>query len=61
MKEGKRNLVIKFLREDRNGPPVRWKLVGGSPTKVSCPQLHAKGNGVAMDELVLSVEGITLE
>jgi phage tail-like protein len=61
-KDAKRTLVIKLLGEDRKAPVVRWKLTGAVPAKWTGPTLSAKGGGdVAMEELVLSVEGLTQE
>jgi phage tail-like protein len=58
----KRNIVIRLLSEDRKKSAVSWRLVGAVPVKWTGPTLSAKGGGeVAMEELVLSVEMVTLE
>ncbi|HIJ89118.1 MAG TPA: phage tail protein [Desulfuromonadales bacterium] len=57
-----RNIVIRMLSEDRKKSAVSWKLVGAVPAKWTGPALSATGGGdVAMEELVLSVEMVTLE
>ena len=57
----KRNVTITLLDESRT-PVQKWKLSGVLPKKYVGPTLAAKGGGeVAMEELVLSVEGLDLE
>lgn len=57
----KRNVTITLLDESRN-PVQVWRLQGVTPLKWTGPTLAAKGGGdVAMEELVLSVEGLDTE
>jgi phage tail-like protein len=57
----KRNAVI-TLRDEAGSPVQSWILRGVVPMKFTGPTLAAKGGGdVAMEELVLSVEGLDLE
>ena len=59
--KAKRTVVITLLDESRN-PVQKWKLAGACPLKLTGPTLAAKGGGdVAMEELVLSVEGLETE
>ena len=56
--EAKKNVVVRLLDEQRQ-PVQAWTLQGVTPMKYTGPTLAAKGGGdVAMEELVLSVEGI---
>jgi phage tail-like protein len=57
----KRSVVITMLSEA--GEPVQsWRLLGVAPMKYTGPTLAAKGGGdVAMEELVLSAEGLDFE
>ena len=58
--EGKPNAII-TLRDEAGQPVQRWKLNRVLPMKYTGPTLAAKGGGdVAMEELVLSVEGIEI-
>lgn len=59
--QAKRDVLITL--RDETGKPVRaWKLQGVLPLKYTGPTLAAKGGGdVAMEELVLSAEGIEAE
>ena len=56
----KREVVITL--QDESGKPVQsWKLRGVVPMKYTGPTLTGKGGGdVAMEELVLSAEGLIL-
>jgi phage tail-like protein len=57
----KRTVVITMLDEARN-PVMAWSLLRVFPMKYAGPTLAAKGGGdVAMEELVLSVEGLEFE
>jgi phage tail-like protein len=38
---------------------VRWSFVNAWPTKFELPAFNAKGNDVAIETLVLAVEGLT--
>jgi phage tail-like protein len=58
---GKKTVVVRLLDEERN-PVQSWTLRGVTPMKYTGPTLAAKGGtDVAMEELVLSVEGIDFE
>ena len=60
--KAKRTVVIHMLDESRNGPVATWRLQGAMPLKYTGPTLAGKGGGdVAMEELVLSVEGYLAE
>jgi phage tail-like protein len=57
----KRQVVITLLDEAAN-PVQTWKLAGVVPLKYTGPTLQAKGGtDAAMEELVLSAEGIEIE
>jgi phage tail-like protein len=56
-----KNVVITLLDEAQSAVQS-WKLRGVVPMKYTGPTLAAKGGGdVAMEELVLSAEGIEIE
>jgi phage tail-like protein len=58
---GKKTVVVRLLDEERN-PVQSWTLRGVTPMKYTGPTLAAKGGtDVAMEELVLSGEGIDFE
>ena len=58
---GQKNVSITLLDEARN-PVQTWKLRNVIPMKYTGPTLAAKGGGdVAMEELVLSAEGLEVE
>lgn len=60
--KAKRTVVIHLLDESRSGPVMTWRLLGAMPLKYTGPTLAGKGGGdVAMEELVLSVEGYLVE
>jgi phage tail-like protein len=55
------DVSVTLLDEARN-PVQTWKLRGVIPMKYTGPTLAAKGGGdVAMEELVLSAEGLEVE
>ncbi len=57
----KKTVVVTLLDETR-APVQRWMLRSVAPSKYTGPTLAAKGGGdVAMEELVLSIEGIDIE
>jgi phage tail-like protein len=59
--DGQRDVVI-TLRDEAGEDQMRWLLHGVVPTKWTGPTLAAKGGGdVAMEELVLSAEGLEYE
>ena len=50
------------LRDEEGNAVQTWELLGVVPTKLTGPTLAAKGGGdVAMEEIVLSAEGMNLE
>jgi phage tail-like protein len=58
--KAKRDVFISL--KDETGAVVRtWKLQGVVPLKYTGPTLAGKGGEVAMEELVLSSEGIEIE
>jgi phage tail-like protein len=60
--KAKRTVVIQLQDESRSGPVATWRLQGAMPLKYTGPTLAGKGGGdVAMEELVLSVEGYVVE
>jgi phage tail-like protein len=57
----KREVVI-TLRDETSNPVEKYRLRGVVPLKYTGPTLSAKGAGdVAMEEIVLSVEGYEIE
>ena len=59
--KAKRTVVI-TLRDEAGTPVQKWTLSGVAPMKYTGPTLAAKGGGdVAMEEIVLSVEGLESE
>jgi phage tail-like protein len=60
--KAKRTVSVMLMDEARSGPVATWKLQGAMPLKYTGPTLAAKGGGdVAMEELVLSCEGYSVE
>jgi phage tail-like protein len=58
--KAKRDVTITL--KDETGAPVRvWKLSAVAPLKYTGPTLAGKGGEIAMEELVLSCEGIVSE
>ncbi|MET1254244.1 phage tail protein [Aliikangiella maris] len=58
--EGQRDISITLMDESHENAVSRWVLHAAVPTKYSGPSLNAKGGSdVAMEELVLSAEGIS--
>jgi phage tail-like protein len=58
--QAKRDVTI--ILRDETGQPVRtWKLQAVLPLKYTGPTLAGKGGDVAMEELVLSCEGLEVE
>lgn len=56
--EQARREVTILLRDEKGAPVHRWTLRQARPLKHTGPPLSAKGTDVAMEELVLSCEGI---
>jgi phage tail-like protein len=58
--KARRNVTVTL--RDETGVPVRvWKLQNVVPLKYTGPTLAGKGGDVAMEELVLSAEGLQVE
>ncbi len=58
--KAQRNVVITL--NDETGSPVRsWKLQNVIPLKYTGPTLAGKGGDVAIEEIVLSAEGLVIE
>ena len=53
-----RTVTIQLLGEDRTSVVRSWKLLRARIVKYDPASLNAKGNDVAMEELVLSCEGL---
>jgi len=53
------NAVI-ILRNEAGNPVQTWKLINAKPMRYTGPTLSGNGNEVAMEELVLSSEGIEI-
>jgi len=53
-----RTVTIQLLGEDRTSVVRSWKLLRARIVKYDPASLKAKGNDVAMEELVLSCEGL---
>lgn len=56
----RRDVVITLLDESHQ-PIIRWKVNNSFPVKLTGPVLIANSNSVAMEELELAHEGITVE
>ncbi len=56
----RRDITISLLNEDHD-PVVVWKVKNAWPTKVTSTDLNSTGNEVAIETLVLSHEGLTMD
>lgn len=57
----KRNVSI-TLKDEVGNPVLKWRLINARPMKWTGPTLAAKGaSDVAMEELVLSSEGVEMD
>ncbi len=56
----RRNITISLLNENHE-PVVVWKVQNAFPVKYSGPVLESNGSDVAIETLVLTHEGITVE
>lgn len=57
-----RTVTVSLQDEAHDGPVMTWKLTNGRPIRYTMPSLNAKtGTDVAIEELVLSVEDLTIE
>jgi len=57
----RRNVTIRLLNEDQSDVVFTWRLARAWPVKYVVPSLNATGNDVAIEELVLTCEGIDVE
>lgn len=57
----RRTVTIRLMSEDRSGAVFTWRLVNAWPVKYVVPSLNATGSDVAIEELVLTCEGIDVE
>lgn len=56
----RRDITISLLNENHE-PAVVWKVKNAWPTKVTSTNLSSTGNEVAIETLVLTHEGLTME
>ena len=56
----RRDVTISLLNENHE-PVMTWKIANAWPTKVTSPGLKGDGNEVAVEELELAHEGVTIE
>jgi phage tail-like protein len=56
----RRDITISLLNESHD-PIVVWKVKNAWPTKVTSTDLNASGNETAIETLVLTHEGLTME
>ncbi|MDH3249965.1 MAG: phage tail protein [Acidimicrobiia bacterium] len=56
-----RTVTIELLSEDRQSVASVWKLTNARPMKYTGPQLTGTGTDVAVEELVLACEGVSME
>ena len=56
----RKSLTISLLDES-DAPAMVWKVANAFPVKVSGTDLKAEGNEVAIDEIEIAHEGITVE
>jgi phage tail-like protein len=60
--KAKKNITIQLRDESGANTVMTWKLANARPTKFTGPSLNAKtGTDVAIEELVLSCENLTIE
>jgi phage tail-like protein len=56
----RRDITISLLNE-KHEPVVVWKVKNAWPTKVTSTDLNASGNETAVETLVVTHEGLTME
>ena len=56
----RRDITISLLNEE-HVPVVVWKIKNAWPTKVTSTDLNSTGNDVAVEKLVVTHEGLTME
>jgi phage tail-like protein len=59
--KGAKSVKIELLAEDRSGPVLSWKLTNARIMRQTCGPMAAKGNDVAIEEMVLSSERFEME
>lgn len=57
----KRRAVTISLLDEEGNPTMVWKLANAWPTKITGVSLKSDGNDVAMEQLDLAHEGLTIE
>jgi phage tail-like protein len=58
----KRSVTIQLQSEDKAATVMTWRLTNARPMRYTAPTFNAKtGTDVAMEELVLSCEDLTIE
>ena len=57
MKDARRTLAI-ILQDEEGNPAARWEFREAWPSKYNAPDLSAKGNDVAIEELEIVHEGM---
>jgi phage tail-like protein len=57
MKDARRSLAI-ILQDEEGNPAARWEFREAWPSKYDAPDLSAKGNDVAIEELEIVHEGM---
>jgi phage tail-like protein len=50
-----------LLLDEKRDAVLTWNFINALPKKISAPAFNAKTNEVAIEELVLAVEGLTLD
>jgi phage tail-like protein len=57
-----RTVHVKLMDEAHNGPVMTWHLLNARPLRYTVPAFNAKtGTDVAIEELVLSIEDLSIE
>jgi len=60
--DARATVVIELMSEDRSAVVTSWKLINARPSKYTGPTLAAKGGtDVAMEELMLVCEDVSME
>jgi phage tail-like protein len=55
------NVTIQLQSEDHSTTVATWTLTNARPIKYTCGPLNAKGNDVALEEVVLGFERYSME
>ncbi len=59
--KGERKTVIISLLNERHKPEIIWTLSNAFPTNISLPSLSAENSAVAIEEMKLEYEELTIE